>query len=83
MNSQWATKEKIVLLSDILEFGDQPESWSTIANDLLRTFQTSPLSSTTVATTTVAKKEGRYSIQVRPFYVRSFLSPSRSLLRFI
>ncbi len=51
MANDWTSKEKIALLSDILEFGDQSESWSSISNDLSRTFQT--------------KKEGRYSIKVR------------------
>ena len=50
MANDWSSKEKIALLSDILEFGDQTESWSAISNDLSRTFQT--------------KKEGRYSIKV-------------------
>jgi hypothetical protein len=51
MANDWSSKEKIALLSDILEFGDQTESWSAISNDLSRTFQ--------------SKKEGRYSIKVR------------------
>jgi len=51
MANDWSSKEKIALLSDILEFGDQSESWSAISNDLSRTFQ--------------SKKEGRYSIKVR------------------
>ncbi len=54
MANDWTSKEKIALLSDILEFGDQSESWSSISNDLSRTFQT--------------KKEGRYSIKVRFFF---------------
>jgi hypothetical protein len=54
MANDWSSKEKIALLSDILEFGDQTESWSAISNDLSRTFQ--------------SKKEGRYSIKVRFFF---------------
>ncbi len=50
MANDWSSKEKIALLSDILEYGDQPESWLAISNDLSRTFQ--------------SKKEGRYSIKV-------------------
>ena len=51
MSIDWSNKEKIGLFSDILEFGDQPESWPMISNHLQKTFQT--------------KKEGRYSIKVR------------------
>jgi hypothetical protein len=58
MSMDWTTKEKIVLLSDILEFGDQPESWSSISNDLSRTFQTN------VIISSQTKREGRYSIKV-------------------
>ena len=50
MSIDWSTKEKVSLLSNVLEFGDQPESWSSISNDLTRIFQ--------------SKKEGRYSIKV-------------------
>ncbi|CAF1076284.1 unnamed protein product [Rotaria sordida] len=56
MAVDWTTKEKIVLISDILEYGDQPESWSSISNDLSRTFQTNIILSQT-------KREGRYSIK--------------------
>lgn len=49
MTNDWSNKEKIALLSDVLEFGDQPESWSMISNDLSRTFQ--------------SRKEGRFSIK--------------------
>ena len=58
MTMDWTNKEKIVLLSGILEYGDQSESWSSISNDLSRTFQTSCISSQ-------SKREGRYSIKVR------------------
>jgi hypothetical protein len=57
MTFDWTTKEKIVLLSDILEFGDQHESWTPISNDLSRTFLTNVILSQ-------AKREGRYSIKV-------------------
>lgn len=50
MANDWSSKEKIALLNDILEYGDQVESWSAISNDLSRLYQT--------------KKEGRYSIKV-------------------
>jgi hypothetical protein len=63
MANDWSSKEKIALLSDILEFGDQSESWSAISNDLSRTFQ--------------SKKEGRYSIRVRSIFTltkKKFLS---------
>ncbi len=50
MAHDWTSKEKIALLSNILEFGDQHESWSAISNDLSRTFQT--------------RKEGYFSIKV-------------------
>ncbi|CAF1518224.1 unnamed protein product [Rotaria sp. Silwood1] len=56
MSIDWTTKEKIVLISDILEYGDQLESWSSISNDLSRTFQTNIILSQ-------AKREGRYSIK--------------------
>ncbi|UJR34260.1 hypothetical protein I4U23_021664 [Adineta vaga] len=56
MTFNWTTKEKIVLISDILEFGDQQESWTTISNDLLRTFSTNLVSSQ-------IKKDGRYAIK--------------------
>lgn len=58
MANDWTTKEKIVLLSDILEYGDQPESWSSISNDLSRTFRNNMNLSQT-------KREDRYSIKVR------------------
>jgi hypothetical protein len=57
MATDWTTKEKIVLLSDILEYGDQLESWSSISTDLSRTFQTT-------------KKEGRYSTKVSFSYFK-------------
>lgn len=57
MAIDWTTKEKIILMSDILEYGDQAESWSSISNDLSRTFQTNIILSQT-------KREGRYSIKV-------------------
>lgn len=50
MANDWTNKEKIALLNDILEYGDQPESWISISNDLSKLYQT--------------KKEGRYSIKV-------------------
>ena len=50
MTNDWSNKEKIALLSDVLEYGDQPESWSAISNDLSRTFQ--------------SRKDGRFSIKV-------------------
>lgn len=53
----WTTKEKIVLMSDILEYGDQSESWSSISNDLSRTFQTD-------INLSQLKRDGRYSIKV-------------------
>ncbi|CAF0818649.1 unnamed protein product [Adineta steineri] len=56
MTFDWTTKEKIVLLSDILEYGDQVESWSTISNDLSRTFPTNTILSQ-------SKRDGRYSIK--------------------
>lgn len=34
----WSTKEKFCLLINILEFGDQNESWTQISNDLNRKF---------------------------------------------
>jgi hypothetical protein len=58
MSFDWTTKEKIVLLSDILEFGDQSESWSAISNDLTRTFQAN------IILPSQTKREGRYSIKV-------------------
>lgn len=58
MSFDWSNKEKIALLSDLMEFGDQPESWPTISNDLSKTFQT--------------KKEGRYSIKVRLLFLLLF-----------
>ena len=57
MSINWTTKEKLVLLSDILEYGEQPESWLNISNDLLRIFQNNPQS-------TQIKLENRYSIKV-------------------
>ena len=60
MTLDWTTKEKIGLLSDILEYGDQPESWTTISNDLSRQFQTNIILSQ-------AKRDGRFSIKVRYF----------------
>ncbi|CAF4359329.1 unnamed protein product [Rotaria sp. Silwood2] len=56
MSIDWTTKEKIVLISNILEYGDQTESWSSISNDLSRVFQTNIILSQT-------KREGRYSIK--------------------
>ncbi|CAF1439054.1 unnamed protein product [Rotaria magnacalcarata] len=56
MATDWTTKEKIILISDILEHGDQPESWSVISTDLSRTFQTT-------ITLSQTRKEGRYSIK--------------------
>ena len=57
MTLNWTTKEKIVLISNILEFGDQPESWNSITNDLLKTFPTNSIPSQ-------AKRDGRYAIKV-------------------
>jgi hypothetical protein len=62
MSIDWTTKEKIVLLSDILEFGDQSESWSSISNDLSRTFQT-----TNIILSSQTKRDGRFSIKVCSF----------------
>lgn len=80
MSINWTTKEKLVLLSDILEYGEQPESWLNISNDLLRIFQNNPQS-------TQIKLENRYSIKVCfkekisfLFFFRFFSSSNRFVL---
>ena len=57
MSINWTTKEKLLLLSNILEYGDQAESWSTVSNNLSRILQKNLLLSP-------MKRDGRYSVKV-------------------
>ena len=53
----WSTKEKFCLLFDILELGDQNESWMQISADLNRKFLSNSPSTSPI------KREAKYSIK--------------------